>query len=108
SGSGFPLDALDDFFWRSDILEIEANQALTEIQQVGMRINDAGQQRSAVEVQRAGGGKTSGCLFVGADPKDAIASDGHRLSRRKLAIHSNDVSVADDQVGGLGLRACRV
>ena len=94
------LDALDNFFFRRNVFEIQANQALAKIDQVRVRINDAWQNHGSVKVYGARGLGIEALRFVrAADPRDAIALNGDGLRGGLFVIHGDDVCVEEKPIG---------
>ena len=105
-GRGGPLlDPLDDFFLRGNVFEIQPDKTLAEINQVGVGVDDAGQDRCAVKIHGVSGPRIEALRFLSvADPKDAPAPDSDGLRGGLLLVHGHHVGIKKKQVGVRRLR----
>jgi len=87
-----------------DALEVQRHLALTDSDQVAVRIRESGQDRVSVQINDTGGlAYLLLCVGVRAYKNNAVAFDRDGLSVRLLVIGRVDVPVLENDIGWLGL-----
>ena len=85
--------------------QIEAHAEFADAGEVSVAFDEAGNGEHAVEIDDLGvGADPLGGGAVCAERGDFAGADGDRLRGRRAGAHGDDLAVAQDEVGGLGLK----